>query len=138
MDKLLNKKTNTRGNRPPYASTAAMGQFIERVQNRNAPSKVDQGLLLDFGIPAGAAAPLLSTLRWLGLINEEGEPTEAFRSIQTPLEEELSSSLRAILERRYAEALSRLDLKTDTRDHIKAYFVRNGSIVSRTFSTMIV
>ena len=125
---VLGEKRDARGHMPPYASTAAIEQFIERVRNRNAPSRVDQGLLQDFGIPAGAVAPLLSALRWLGLINEVGEPTEVFRSIQTPLEEELSSSLRAIFERQYSEALARLDLKTDTRDHIKAYFGRNYSV----------
>ena len=113
---------------PGYASSKTFERFVERVRNRNAPPHVDLSLLLDFGIPKGATGPLLSTLKWLGVIDDFGQATHKFALLQTPLEDELKNNFQSLLSTSYVEALDRLNVEQDSRDHIKAYFGRNYSI----------
>ena len=121
--------------KPGYASVAALEQFLARIKNRNAPSKIDTNLLLDFGIPGGACPQLLVSLKFLGLIDDQGAPMESFKTLQTPLEEEFRTNLRRIVEVAYVEALSRIDIDKDSRGHIKAYFSRNYSVALATKMT---
>jgi len=90
------------------------------------PNKVDADLLQDYGISKGNVFALLSTLKFLNLIDEGGEPTADFGSLQT-MGEEFQGNLEQIIRKAYADLFSRFDLTKDSREHIRNYFARNYS-----------
>ncbi len=90
------------------------------------PNKVDADLLQDYGISRGNVFALLSTLKFLNLIDEGGEPTADFGSLQT-MGEEFQGNLELIIRKAYADLFSRFDLTKDSREHIRNYFARNYS-----------
>lgn len=90
------------------------------------PNKVDADLLQDYGISRGNVFALLSTLKFLNLIDEGGEPTADFGSLQT-MGEEFQGNLEQIIRKAYADLFSRFDLTKDSREHIRNYFARNYS-----------
>lgn len=112
---------------PGYASSKAFERFLDRIRNRNAPSHFDLSLLLDFGVPRGATGPLLSSLKWIGVIDDAGTPTSQFALLQTSLEDEFKTNLQSIVKQAYDEAFERLNVEEDSRELIQAYFGRNYS-----------
>lgn len=110
----------------PYVPASAMSAFFDHIRYVKTPDKVDSNLLQDYGITPGQAFALLSTLKFLGLTEDDGTPTPAFKLLQTG-GDEFKSSLRAILERAYSDLFSRLDVSRDSRDKILNFFARNYS-----------
>lgn len=90
------------------------------------PKKVDADLLQDYGISRGNVFALLSTLKFLNLIDDRGEPTANFDSLQT-MGEEYQGNLEQIVRKAYADLFSKFDLTKDSRENIRNYFARNYS-----------
>lgn len=90
------------------------------------PKKVDADLLQDYGISRGNVFALLSTLKFLDLIDDKGEPTAGFDSLQT-MGEEYQGNLEQIVRKAYADLFSKFDLTKDSRENIRNYFARNYS-----------
>ena len=112
--------TDSRQRLPGYASSKAFDRFIDRIRSRNAPSHIDLSLLLDFGVPKGATGPLLSSLKWIGIIDDAGTPTSQFPLLQTPLEDEFKTNLQSIVKQAYHETFERLNVEEDDREFIQA------------------
>ena len=110
----------------PYAPASALSEFFDHIRYVKTPDKVDSNLLLDYGISKSQSFPVLSTLRFLGIVEPDGTPTPAFRALQTG-GEEFQSALRELVERSYADLFGRLDVSRDTKEKIKNYFARNYS-----------
>jgi hypothetical protein len=117
---------NQRKRVAPYAPKSAVSEFFDHIRYVRTPGKIDSSLLQDYGISASQAFPLLSTLRFLGVIESDGTPTPAFRGLQTG-GDEFQSALREIVQRAYSDLFSRLDVSRDSRDKIKNFFSRNYS-----------
>lgn len=90
------------------------------------PKKVDADLLQDYGISRGNVFALLSTLKFLNLIDDKGEPTADFDSLQT-MGEEYQGNMEQIVRKAYADLFSKFDLTKDSRENIRNYFARNYS-----------
>lgn len=103
-----------------------MSRFLERIRNASSPAKVDAALLVDYGVSQGNVFALLSALKFLNLIDDNGEPTSDFSSLQT-MGEEFQGNLEQIIRKAYAELFSRFDLTKDSKEHIRNYFARNYS-----------
>ena len=110
----------------PYVSAAALSQFFDHIRYVSTPKKVDTGLLLDYGVAKGNVFAMMSALKFLGLVDNEGKPTPAFGSIQV-MGDEFVSNLREIVNTAYGDLFARLDVSRDSREHIRNYFSRNYS-----------
>ncbi len=114
------------GRSAPYVSAATLSNFFDHVRWVSTPKKVDQGLLLDYGLPKGNIGALLSALKFFGLVQDDGTPTPAFKMIQTG-GDEFRTNLEEIVRRAYADVFSRLDPSRDGREKLRNYFARNYS-----------
>ena len=119
---MANKNKNKR--KAPYISAAALSQFFDHIRYVSTPKKVDAGLLRDYGVSEGNVFALMSTLKFLGVIDNEGSPTPAYNSLQV-MGEEFVSNLREVVNTAYADLFARLDVSRDSREHIRNYFSRN-------------
>lgn len=110
----------------PYVSAAALSQFFDHIRYVSTPKKVDTGLLLDYGVAKGNVFSMMSALKFLGLVDNEGKPTPAFGALQV-MGDEFVSNLREVVNTAYADLFARLDVSRDSREHIRNYFSRNYS-----------
>jgi hypothetical protein len=110
----------------PYVPASTLSAFFDHIRYVKTPDKVDSNLLQDYGIAKGQVFALLSTLKFLGLTEDDGTPTPAFNFLQTGAEE-FQTNLREIIQRAYADLFSRLDVSRDSRDKILNFFARNYS-----------
>lgn len=117
---------NQRKRVAPYAPRGAVSAFFDHIRYVRTPGKVDSSLLQDYGISASQAFALLSTLKFLRVIESDGTPTPAFRALQTG-GDEFQAALNEIIRRAYSDLFSRLDVSRDSRDKIKNFFARNYS-----------
>jgi len=117
---------NQRKRVAPYAPASVVSGFFDHIRYVRTPDKVDSALLQDYGISESQAFPLLSTLKFLGIIESNGSPTPAFRALQTG-GDEFQAALGEIVQRGYSDLFSRLDVSRDSRDKIKNFFARNYS-----------
>lgn len=115
-----------KGRSAPYVSATAISGFFDHVRWVSTPKKVDQGLLLDYGLPKGSIGALLSSLKFFGLVEDNGTPTPAFKMLQTG-GDEFRANLEEIVRRAYADLFSRLDPSRDSREKLRNYFARNYS-----------
>ena len=111
----------------PYISIKALMDFLDHIRYVSTPKRVDTGLLQDYGTSKGNVFALMSALKFLSLVDESGNPTPAFNSLQT-MGDEFQHNLREIVESAYADLFARLDVSRDTREHIRNYFARNYSV----------
>jgi len=119
---MANSGKNKR--KAPYISAAALSQFFDHIRYVSTPKKVDAGLLRDYGVSEGNVFALMSALKFLGLIDNQGSPTPAYNSLQV-MGEEFVSNLREVVNTAYADLFARLDVSRDSREHIRNYFARN-------------
>jgi hypothetical protein len=110
----------------PYVPASTLSAFFDHIRYVKTPDKVDTNLLQDYGVAKGHAFALLSALKFLGLTEDDGTLTPAFRLLQSG-GEEFQTNLREIVERAYDDLFSRLDVSRDGRDKILNFFARNYS-----------
>jgi hypothetical protein len=110
----------------PYAPASTLSQFFDHIRFVKTPDMVSSGLLEDYNIPKGHAFALLSTLKFLGIIEDNGAPTPAYKLLQTS-GEEFKTNLEAIVRAAYSDLFSVVDPSRNGRDHIKNFFARNYS-----------
>jgi len=110
----------------PYAPASAVSEFFDHIRYVKTPTEVDSALLQDYGLSKSQSFPTLSTLKYLGIIDDKGVPTPAFRALQTG-GDEFTNALQDILQNAYSELFNRLDVSRDSRDKIMNFFARNSS-----------
>lgn len=123
---MVQESVKKRKRLAPYAPASALSAFFDHIRYVKTPDKIDSNMLQDYGIAKGQTFALLSTLKFLGLTEDDGTPTPAFKLLQTA-GEEFQSNLREILQRAYSDLFSRLDVSRDSRDKILNFFARNYS-----------
>ena len=119
-------QTRERKRSAPYVPASALSEFFDHIRTVREPDIVDNGLLQDYGLSKSNALALLSTLKFLGITDDKGQPTPVFRELQTG-GDEFRDALRGVIERSYADLLARLDVSKDTKDKIVNFFARNYS-----------
>jgi hypothetical protein len=110
----------------PYVPPSALSAFFDHIRYVKTPDRVDSNLVQDYGTVPGHAFALISALKFLGLTEDDGTTTPAFRALQTG-GPEFQTALSDILKSAYADLFSRLDVSRDSRDKIKNFFARNYS-----------
>ena len=123
---MATKADQKRKRAAPYVPAGTLSKFFDHIRYVRTPPEVDSGLLEDYGVSHSHSFALLSTLKFLGLIDGKGVPTQAFRDLQTG-GDEFRDALRRIVEQAYDDLFARLDVSRDTKDKIANYFARNYS-----------
>jgi len=87
----------------PYSSgQTAVVQAFERLR-KGFPAKVDAGYLQRFSIAPANESYIISILRFLGLINEEGNKVEGTTDYFFAQDDDFKAGLEAILRTAYAQ-----------------------------------
>ncbi len=110
-----------RGGIPPYGPTRGMLQALE-LMRRASPAKVDGTFLRRNQIAPGNEYKVVGALRYLGLIDEEGRPTEKSRLLKTK-GAAFTSALKDIVRSAYRGLFQWLGEKGSSPDEIYNYFV---------------
>jgi hypothetical protein len=69
--------------RAPYAPISALERFFERIRDRQVPDVVDHRYLARLSVASNNEYALLSALKFLGIVDDRGKPTHAYRLLQT-------------------------------------------------------
>ncbi len=110
----------------PYAPASVVSQFFDHIRFVKTPGVVTSRLLEDYNITKGHTWALLSTLKFLGLTEDNGTPTPAYKALQTS-GEEFRANLEEVVRKSYADLFSVTDPSRNGREHIKNFFARNYS-----------
>lgn len=103
--------------RRPYAPTSNVIAVIQRGRSRNLPDRVDDDFLNLAGVnTTGSIGRRVSfALRFLGLIADDGKPTDTLRAISAASDGEYRELLTAAIRNAYAEDFERVDPAQDTQ-----------------------
>lgn len=108
----------------PYPPPSNVISVLERLRSRNLPEKIDEEFLRDAGVPEGTIGRSLFALRFLNLINEASEPSDAVKAIHTSTDEEYQSILSGLIREAYKEVFNIVDPTQDSQDKILNVFRR--------------
>jgi hypothetical protein len=94
---------------------------------RATPAKVDGDFLRANRIAPGNEYKVVGALRFLGLINEDGRPTEKSRLLKT-MGTTFTSALQEIIRSAYSGLFQHLDVRRASKEDIYNYFVTAGGL----------
>lgn len=117
--------------RPPYAPAEALVRFVRRIPDARVPSDVNAESLAeqDLGAGSGNERHLVSALRFLGLIDQRGQPTEAFRDLTVPARQQ--EVLRRLLRQAYAPIFAAGPVDGMTRDEAESRFTATYGVAGQ-------
>jgi hypothetical protein len=96
-------------NYAPYAPTKSVMMPISRYRDRGLNWPLTAESLEHIGVPDSMAPRTLQTLKFLGLINEAGQPTESFERIKRASTDEYSDQLAEVIRAAYLPVFSIVD-----------------------------
>jgi len=109
----------------PYAAAKNVLEVIERYRNRGLRSPFTIELMAQVGVPNGAAHRTVQALRLLDLIDDDGQPTEAFEALKQATEEEYKPRLAQVIRSAYHNVFTVVDPAQDSpiavRDAFRGY-----------------
>ena len=105
---------------PPYTSYRTLKTFIQDLREHGIPSRVDRSVLTRFSGVVGSQ--LMHALRFLGLIEEQGRPTDRLKELVNAYDAgRWSETLLELLRQEYAPMFA-IDLETATPSHFNEAF----------------
>lgn len=110
----------------PYVPVSVLSGFLDRIRRISTPPQITSRDLHESGVSNSDSFALLSTLRFLNLIDEQGVPTPEFRSLQTS-GDEFKHNLEQVVRNAYSDLFAWLDPAVDDREHVRNFFARSYS-----------
>jgi hypothetical protein len=105
---------------PPYTSYRTFKTFIEDLREHGVPSRIDRSVLTGFSGVVGTQ--LMHALRFLGLIEDHGTPTQRLKELVSAQGAgNWPETLLELLRRQYAPMFA-IDLETATPSHFNEAF----------------
>ncbi len=111
---------------PPYGPTRGTLQSLQLLR-RTTPSRIDSDFLRVNKIAPGNEYKVVGALRFLGLIDDDGRPTDSSRLLKTK-GATYTLALQDIVRNAYSGVFHGLRPKEITRDGIYNYFVTEGGL----------
>jgi hypothetical protein len=108
----------------PYAPGGTVTGLLQRFRTRNLPDVVDGGFLNQLGMSKEISTRVLSTLRFLKLISDAGQPTDVLRSLARSTDEEYAQILEGIVRDAYRDVFTAFDPSQDSQDRALNAFRR--------------
>lgn len=109
----------------PYAPASAILSLVEKHRNRGLPSPIDPAVLERTGISPSLIPRTLQALHVLGLLTENGAPSDVFEGLRLAPEVEYKKRMADWLAEAYHDALQFVDpataTETDIRDAFRKY-----------------
>lgn len=105
----------------PYAPASALFEFFDRMRHINVPDKVDKKLLETYGIAPHNEYSVLSTLKHLGLTDDEGTPTDEFSLVHVA-GAGFEKRLRELVQHAYEDFFETYDRVPDDKELITTFF----------------
>ena len=109
--------------KPAYGSVKWYREILDVVRKKK-PKIIDKDFLRINQIAPGNEAKVLIGLKFLGIIDEEGNPTELMDSLRTLNEDEFKEALRNIINKAYADLFERLILERASFMDLVTYFMQ--------------
>ena len=91
------------GRKAPYAPVSALKEFFERMRDVGVPARVDRRFLQKLNVASNNEWALLSALKFLGIVDEAGTPTTAYRSLLST--DRFEGVLRDLVSRSYKDLI---------------------------------
>ncbi len=111
---------------PPYAAFVAFEALLQKAAREPIPVAFDKPLLIEWGIAAGNESAMLTTLRSLGLIDENARPTDLYAELRLSPPRRLAA-LRGAAELAYV-GLPGLDRGERDENLLHDYFVEKRGL----------
>jgi len=108
----------------PYAPPSNLISVLKRLRSRNLPEEIDVEYLRDAAVPEGTVSRTLFAIRFLGLIDEHGRPSQALRTVHTATDEEYQATLSGLVRDAYGEVFSVVDPAEEDQTRILNIFRR--------------
>jgi hypothetical protein len=116
---VMLERTRSSGT-PPYTSYRTFKTFIEDLHEHGVPSRIDRSVLTRFSGVVGTQ--LMHALRFLGLIEDDGRPTERLKGlVKAHGTGSWSERFLELLRHEYAPMFA-IDLETATPSHFSEAF----------------
>lgn len=110
--------------RRPYAAASNVVSVLQRARTRNLPEVIDDDFFRIVEIPDVVFGRVREALRFIGMIEPDGRPTETLRAISAASDEEYHDLLSGSLRRAYETDFTRIDPSEDTQTRIVNAFRR--------------
>jgi hypothetical protein len=111
-------------NRRPYAAPANVVAVLQRCRSRNLPEVIDNDFFRVVGISDIVFGRVREALGFMGLIGEDGRPTDLLQAIAAATDEEYRQLLAGAVRSAYREDFDRVDPAEDTQPRIVNAFQR--------------
>jgi len=119
---MENPKISTGELKPPYGSPKWYEDFFELIQRRKV-DKVDSEFLKLSNIAAGNEYKVIFGLRFLGLIDENGNATDKLKGLMV-VGEEFNKNLEKVVKEAYSDLFSKVNLEKALPQDLINYFIR--------------
>lgn len=123
---IRDRELEGRGLIPPYGPTRGTLQALQLLR-RTTPARIDSDFLRVSKIAPGNEYKVVGALRFLGLIDDEGRPSESSRLLKTK-GATYTLALQDIVRNAYSGVFQGLRPNEITRDGIYNYFVTEGGL----------
>ncbi len=110
--------------KPPYVAAGTLWQFLNKLKFVSVPPHLDARELEEYGIPKNWAYHLLSTLKFLNLVEKNGKTTAALQSLQMR-GDEYKHNLEDVVRNAYADLFLKIDPAKDSRANILNFFMKH-------------
>lgn len=109
----------------PYTSAPALTSVIERYRNQGLQTPFTLDVLRRAGISDGLAPRTLQAFVLLGLIDDEGNPTEELLALRQAPEDEYKERFAEFLQSAYSDVFAYVDPAKDERSRVSDAFRSN-------------
>ncbi|MBC7929759.1 MAG: DUF5343 domain-containing protein [Rubrivivax sp.] len=121
-----NPPNGVESKRPPYISYKTLKNFLNSFTTpESIPSDIDRSVLPS-SMSGGNQVGVISTLKFLGLITETGQPTQSFFKYVSSSGDERKAVLREVLTEGYAFLLTGVDIERATTKGVIEKFKEVG------------
>ncbi|HEX8918469.1 MAG TPA: DUF5343 domain-containing protein [Chloroflexota bacterium] len=107
------------GRKAPYAPIVALREFFERMRDMSPPARIDRRFIQKMNVASNNEWALLSALKFLGVVDERGVPTHAYRLLQTT--DRFQDTLAHLVRQSYADLFASGIHRRGT-DELRDYF----------------
>jgi hypothetical protein len=122
MLEAINPRPNDE--RRPYAPAANVVGILDRIRRRNLPDVIDTDFMRVASIPEGTMGRVAFAMRFLGLTDDAGRPTDRLRAIARADDDEFRELFAAVVREAYAPDFARIDPAQDAQARIVSAFQR--------------
>jgi hypothetical protein len=107
--------------KPPYSSAGALDSFFDKIRTLGDPGTVDAKWAKTYGFEPALPASIPTTLRWLGVIDEDGRTQGVWNNLRPPATR--AEVLAPMVRQAYHEVFDSIDVESAGREVLEATFI---------------